>query len=1112
MAKRKNIQSIISILTSIVVIIPIIFQLAVTVTAEDADKYPYNIFGRNGIEINAGNLCINGDVHTNKEAVITAQGKNINGRITTGNDIEKRVKHVYADTKIHEQYFTENCELYEDGYVKSEMNIHINNPVFSYRNIELDGNVALNSNIGTLMDINVTGEVKNANTAVVYSKYGNITINNDSTANINGLIYAPLGTLTINSPNVSINGVIIADKVIINGNSINLNGNDNIAGFIGTKSEVYDFSDLIYLPEEWLGDTDKDELFDIYEKVIDTDPLNPDTDGDKLPDGYEVLTLNTDPLEVDTDGNGISDADEDFDNDNLNNLGEYTNKTEPYNPDTDEDGLLDGDEIKKYKTDPLNPDTDNDGLLDGEEGYDGTIYKKYGVYFDPLNPDTNGNGILDGDEVFGQSKKQEVSTHDEAITEVKVDMSTNGSLERNLTIESMYGIDSMSSEVYAMIGEPFNFETPTKFDKATITFKVDKSKLGDTKFDNLLILWYDEENQTFKEMETVHNEAASTVSTTTTHFSQYMIVDSEKWFDNWEKSFVELRKMWSGNTSYYKALNTILVVDCSWLMSGVDPISYSIEVGYNGVTEDNISSIRASINSGSNVEYYMKKYGRRKCSRASICENIINNMGGGDSAALIMYADGVYSNTGLTGSYYSLISAVQNVNDNGGSLYLNNAVETALSYVTNDEENMYRIVVLTHGNVSWGYDLSSYDYTNVSLNVVNLGGSVSSYLQRIIHQTGGELYYGYPSSSLTGASGGSVTIPPQFIGEDSDNDGIPDLVELYGLKPNGQPINSNPYSKHSDGDGLEDNEELHFSRAKMTYELDKSQYDGSVFVWSDPCLNDTDGDGLDDLLDNNPIDSTVHEFIIYETAKTDEYLKSCTGNDEGPDDLCYSNMTKEDLRNMPLINWSDFLLSEKNHIMNWKLLAWTFSSGDMVDIAQDMINYFLSGNGGTYSNDILTKEARRHSDSHRYINETTNIINDWIKNHNGDIKDLAYDIENRDNTIMVKNMKDRVDPPTYDDIWGGLGICVDGTYGNQIDITSYKFDGGNYEYTVKYTIYDIFGLDNDDISHPDRLMQFGLIQGFRSWYILQHWDAYNFKYKPYITYIEFEETIKGSIK
>ena len=31
-------------------------------------------------------------------------------------------------------------------------------------------------------------------------------------------------------------------------------------------------------------------------------------------------------------------------------------------------------------------------------------------------------------------------------------------------------------------------------------FKVDNYKLGDTKFDNLIILCYDEENQIYKEM------------------------------------------------------------------------------------------------------------------------------------------------------------------------------------------------------------------------------------------------------------------------------------------------------------------------------------------------------------------------------------------------------------------------------------------------------------------------------------------------------------------------------------------------------------------------------------------------------------------------------------
>lgn len=322
--KSRFVKKIISGLMALSLLMPSFTNLAVS--AEEPEKYPYSMFGRNGIEMTvSSNLCMNGNMHTNKNAAITATNKNINGSVTTGSDIEKRIKHVYADQKIMETHFTENCDLYEEEYVYSDMNIHINNPIFCYNNITLDGNISLNSNLGSLMNINITGEVKNANTSVVYSKYGDITIENDSTANINGLIYVPLGTLTINSPNINLNGLIIADKIVINGSSVNINYKDDIASFIGTTSEVYDFSGLEYLPEEWLGDTDEDDLFDIYKKVINTDPFDPDTDDDELPDGYEVITLNTDPLEIDTDENGISDADEDFDNDNLRNLGEYQN-------------------------------------------------------------------------------------------------------------------------------------------------------------------------------------------------------------------------------------------------------------------------------------------------------------------------------------------------------------------------------------------------------------------------------------------------------------------------------------------------------------------------------------------------------------------------------------------------------------------------------------------------------------------------------------------------------------------------------------------------------------------------------------------------------------------
>ena len=58
--------------------------------------------------------------------------------------------------------------------------------------------------------------------------------------------------------------------------------------------------------------------------------------------------------------------------------------------------------------------------------------------------------------------------------------------------------------------------------------------LGDTEFDNLLFLWYDEENQHFVELETEHDEENSTVSTTVTHFSKYMLVDGLAWYTNWQ--------------------------------------------------------------------------------------------------------------------------------------------------------------------------------------------------------------------------------------------------------------------------------------------------------------------------------------------------------------------------------------------------------------------------------------------------------------------------------------------------------------------------------------------------------------------------------------------------
>ena len=100
-----------------------------------------------------------------------------------------------------------------------------------------------------------------------------------------------------------------------------------------------------------------------------------DTDGDGIPDGYE-LAHGMNP-------NDPVDAMEDFDRDGLTNLQEYQRGTDPRNADTDGDGLKDGDEVARG-TNPLLRDTDGDGVGDGLEVQTGT---------NPLDPNSFNLGL-----------------------------------------------------------------------------------------------------------------------------------------------------------------------------------------------------------------------------------------------------------------------------------------------------------------------------------------------------------------------------------------------------------------------------------------------------------------------------------------------------------------------------------------------------------------------------------------------------------------------------------------------------------------------------------------------------------------------------------------------
>lgn len=127
-----------------------------------------------------------------------------------------------------------------------------------------------------------------------------------------------------------------------------------------------------------------------------------DTDSDGMPDSWE-LRYRLNPA--------INDAALDADVDGLSNLSEFQRGTDPQNPDTDGDGLPDGAEtgtgIFISATDtgsnPLIYDTDQDGLPDGDEVLN---------FWHPSNPnkaDSDGDGFSDLDERMSLSEPSDAN-------------------------------------------------------------------------------------------------------------------------------------------------------------------------------------------------------------------------------------------------------------------------------------------------------------------------------------------------------------------------------------------------------------------------------------------------------------------------------------------------------------------------------------------------------------------------------------------------------------------------------------------------------------------------------------------------------------------------------
>lgn len=601
------------------------------------------------------------------------------------------------------------------------------------------------------------------------------------------------------------------------GYNANITGNSKVSfGFTGRQGSQSDIPEnyvlgsfQIYNGDSMELDTDGDGLVDGIETQIGLNYKKADTDGDGLSDYQELYLTMTDPLLVDTDGNGISDADEDPDRDGLTNKDEISYGTNPLCADTDGDNLTDFAEILLYQSNPLVTDTDGDGLDD---------YDDVSLGFSPLLQDTDGNGISDADEKVNQTVENNFPLDDgRGLVKVDVSMNINGNINKNVGIINVYETDRLSASVVGLIGVPVEIRSNVPFDTATIQFTYDEAALGDTAEEDLAVLWYDEANGWYQilDQESIVDTQNNTVSYVTTHFSTYMLVDKNAWYDAWREN-IDYRISSDGDEAT-KSFDIAFVVDVSGSMQG-----------------------------------------QRITNAKKALSHFVGAMQDGDEAAIIPFHSYASILSGFTDDKLLLQSKIDTLSAFGGT-NVNNGLLKALEAFEGRETDKQRIIVLIcDGDVN--YYQSTIDRCiekKIQIYAVNvLNSSTHVTLQTMTSQTNGQYYYGSSVDDLTAVLGMiQDTTVSRIDPTDNDGDGLYDIYEQAGMKlPNGRIIYTDPTLKDTDGDGLTD-----FEETGIIYNVD-DRYIGLgeinavkyFMMRSDPTSRDTDQDGIGDKEDPNP--------------------------------------------------------------------------------------------------------------------------------------------------------------------------------------------------------------------------------------------------------------------
>ena len=532
-------------------------------------------------------------------------------------------------------------------------------------------------------------------------------------------------------------------------------------------------------------DTDDDGAPDYVEDYFETDKTKADTDGDGLSDYIELYSVVLNPCLVDTDENGTNDGDEDLDGDGLTNIREIELGTDLLKTDTDNDGLSDYEENAVYGTNPLKTDTDEDGVSDAKE----------------IALSTNALVVEDSFDVS-------VTADEEDTVKVSVEAELSGEQVETLTVERYEDELFFPETMPGYIGGAYDFHVDGSFDSATIQFEFDESLLEDEDFDPV-IYYFNEETQLLEELETTITD--NIASAEVTHFSKYILLNRKVY----QESFI-WQDVWG--VTGYTGVELVLVIDDSGSMTTYDSANQRLTVARNLI--DKLPD---------NSKIGIVKF---ESSTSILTPTLIDDK---DQAKAFLTTDYFYS-SGNTTMYSAVIS--------GTSLF-----------ESTDDTVLKTMVVISDGIPTdeslYTLAVSAVKDNNVKVYTVGLGSNNASfftrYLQPLSNNTGGAFYLASDADQLEKIYDDiNMRID---IETDSDEDGIADYYEENMVMFNGVTLKLDKNNPDSDGDGLDDGEEV--VELNYQYNIAKTQVIVTGKLLSDPLHEDSDGDGISDEEETN---------------------------------------------------------------------------------------------------------------------------------------------------------------------------------------------------------------------------------------------------------------------